>query len=525
MSSQKARKIDAESRNPRVSSSSKGNSNYRSGRPSTKVPESDSDNYVSGQSDDEIEQEFDMPVKDDSRRQNVKTHTPRNKEKKSTSSKIETHTNVESKSETISVAKNLAMLMIGSVYHLRLGPNNFPTPSTYKPSFYSLFHAISAMHNVVHENTYLRYEMPDYISIASSLYYAIVSIIQVYRAGNAIGILDRQEQQVLRKFERDFPFESLPIASPLIPFFQNLGAVTLPDAQYGPICPKLPIVIGTSANIVGGINDSANICLPNVPALIKFLYEIGQSNIRSIFDVDGTLVPPSFVAGNNNFLGIDRPARTVVSNDFQRLAYSAGWLMPPETRNQIDKSLLTNISRWQIPNISAASAFDTPMAFLQMERNTTWFKKISMIASTESKFFRQSTNLANIAPVTGLSSLVEINYTNDVPLTAIMDIYPMSNNNFVDNIWEFTAQTTRGTTVPDEMKLGATSQFLVTNFGQMVPANHQHPAPSLQGAYFDPILGGRSIIQIQSDEAKTPFVSFETIIRNNLYDVSGGQLR
>jgi hypothetical protein len=516
--SKSTRSIDTESRKPRVSLQK-----MKKPQPKLAPIEDSSDEYISDQTDQEIESELEMKVKDDTRRSNVKMKSERRKSRKDTSRQEASHEMKESVSPDTSVITAKHMLLRTSVYHMMPAPITFPNASTYKPSSYMMFYTLNAAHNIVFSNTYLNRLYPHYLTVASTLYYGMIFYLQILRAKTVAGIITKAESQCIRRFEREFPFETLPIMSPIILHLQNLGAVKLADPIYSWICPTLPTTIGTASNIPGIFASSDDIMLPNVPALIRFLYEIGTATDLNDITEDHTLVPASRVAGNTNFFGINLAAGQQANGNFQRLVYSGGLLAPPEITESLDESIITRINRWNLPNLSAATDLTSIGSFMQTDGNLEWFKNLINMCTEEAKFFEGSTNLSSIAPTSGLSSLIEISYIGRNHPTPIDDIYPFSTRGFPSDIWQFKGITTRGDTNTEEFGIGATTQFLVTNYGRIVPNGHAGPAQTLTGAYFDPLMGGRQIKQIETSSTRTPKLAYEQIIRGNLYDSTGGQ--
>lgn len=513
------RSFDAESRKPRVTTR----------RMFTKPPPNpedtdESDDFIESDVDLQLEQQVNIDVKDDTRKNPLKEKTPRKKEDKDTARQEAIHSKAESESAEHLISSAPHMIMRSAVYHMRTAPITFPQTSTYVPSFYMYFFALNSAHQIVHENTYLKYISPQYITIASTLYYAILGYFQILRAKVVAGIITRPESQSLRRFEREFPFESLPIMSPLIMFFQNLGAVKLADPMYSWICPTIPETIGTNANETGIFSRSADIMLPNVPALIRFLHEIGTANdIPAITNQEHKLAPASAVAGNTNFFGINLAAGQHNTAVNQRLSYSAGWLEPPEIPDTLDIKLIRRIGRWNLPNLSSATDLRSIGQFLQTDGNMEWFKNLINQCVDEAKFFKGSTNFAAINPTSGLSSLVEVKYSNPTAPTAKDQIYPFLDTNFSSDIWKFEISSTRGESTADELRIGATTQFLIKSFNSLTPTNHQCPEPTLTGPYFGVPAEGRQVLQQESDRTRSPRTAFEQIIRENLYDETGGQ--
>lgn len=381
-----ARDIDSESRKPRFKRSDKVQT----------LP--DDETHISDQSDSEVEQILDMDVKDDSRRTQFVPHKSTTSKKTFTTQQKDSQQGKESAAPETSVSQAIHMIMYSAVYHLRIAPLTYPGTSTYIPSFYMFYEALNAAHRCLNGNTYLKYIAPDYLSVASSLYYAYLGYIHILRSKSTVGIASKAESQCLRKFEREFPFESLPVMSPLIMFFQNLGAIKLPDPMYGWICPTLPEVIGTEPNKPGIFTTDSSICLPNAPALLRFLFELGS--VTTVEEVthatELVLIPASLKAGNQNFFAIDLGQARYTNPDYQRIIYSAGMLAPPEIPGQLDITNLQRIRRWNLPNITSATDLRTIGQFLQTDGNFEWFKNLVKLAAIEAKFFKGSTHFGTL---------------------------------------------------------------------------------------------------------------------------------
>jgi len=309
--------------------------------------------------------------------------------------------------------------------------------------------------------------------------------------------------------------------------FQNLGAIKLSDAMYGWISPTLPDILGTKANEPGIFNSDASICLPNVPALLKFLYDVSHAKeLSEITDSEERLVPRGFVANDSSFFGINMNVNGGRNTaDYRRLVYSAGILEPVEVSSSIDLTTLRRLRRWNLPQLSQALDLQTVGQFLQTDSSLEWFKNLVRVSADEAKFFKGSTNLANIPPTTNLSSLVEVKYTKTQAPEPVSSFYPFSHPIMRNDLWKFQSTTTRGDTSPDEFKVGATTQFLVTSFGSIVPTNHNGPAATKSGPYFDESMQGRQVDQIESDNCRSPSYSFELLIKKELFDETGAQAR
>lgn len=500
------RSVDRESRKPKLSSQPKGDESH-----------DESDKYVSDQSDSELESIRKMPFRDDSRRTTLKPTTKRKTDSKITTTQKSILTTKETSTPDATISEARHMLMVSSVYHVRIAPITYPVTSTYIPSSYMFFEALHAAHKLLEGNTYLERVCPDYFSIASRLYYSILFYIQILRAKHAAGIITRNQSTCLRKFEREYPLESLPIMSPLILFFQTLGAVKLSDPMYSWICPTLPEIIGTDANTSGTLHSDAAMPLPNVPFLLTLLQQFSSCIDATEYNSDGQVIVPSFTSGTN-FLGLDFVNQNAAT---RRTKFSAGTLEPVESAPNLDISVARRIKRWGLPTLTSQTNLQSIGDFLQLMGNSEWFKQLVIVATHESKFFAGSTNLSNIGTTAGLESLIEVKYVGRTRPTSAKPCYPLSEPSFRDNLYKAQATTTRGETTASQFRTGATTQLLVTSFGDFAPINNNAPTATVTGPYFDDSLNARQVNQHESDPFRSPSYLFSEIILTHMFENEG----
>lgn len=518
MSSRKSRNIDKESSRPRVQ--------HRKKAP---PPTKDESEY-SDQSDTDLEEELDMPVRDDSRRQ--RTQRPTNRSvRQSHQQTLVAESAAQPEPPAAKDTKIAPHLTISAaLYHLSFAPVVQPEVSTYVPSSFMMFETLRAMHDLTASNTYLAYVCPDYLSLASRAYYGIMFFIQTMRAMTVANTITRAQSQVLRRFLRSFPLEQLPCASPLIAYFQNLGAVKLSDPMFDFITPGLPNILGSDDDVNGNYDNAAVIHLPCIPALIEFLRLLGNpAALATKFDASGTLVPV-LRQDANTFLGIAAAGNFTTGADrvpVSQLTYGAGWYAPSETEADVSIQKFVRIGRWALPATQGNTNLQTIDNYLRMPADLSldWFKNLARVAAQEARFFKGSTNFSNIGDQTTLASLVETRLNAPAVRPTIEDTYYPTNR----SPFSATNQTARGETSSELFRLGSVTQLNTTFNDRFFPittgrANRQSTGPYFHitdGANVHP--ASTRVWQIESLGSADPSTLMSTIVQSELYDQTGGQ--
>jgi hypothetical protein len=123
----------------------------------------------------------------------------------------------------------------------------FGTPSYWTPNFFGIVKALQAASMFSRENRIMLKNSPEYSDYATYIYYAILFYIQILRAQREAGQINGKDSSFLRRFERKYPPESLPITSFLEPAFHNIASVLPDDVRHSWIIPQYGAVV-TSAN-------------------------------------------------------------------------------------------------------------------------------------------------------------------------------------------------------------------------------------------------------------------------------------
>jgi len=413
------------------------------------------------------------------------------------------------------------LMMAAAALHISYHTVKFPVVSTFIPNCFVMFEILSAMHKTVCENTYLYRVAPDYLTILSRAYYSVLWFIHILRARQAVGNLTSKESSFVRRFERSFPFESLPIAGPLVMYFSSLGAVKTDDPMYNWICPALPAALGpTKASDATGSNYS-RILYPWFPAIISLFHSIRNStNITTSMNDNEEFIPFNIEHGGT-FAGITFPPVTQTTQHETRIK---NYLLL-QGINKAPEQLLSTLKRVQpllrrmqsVPVISPETDLSDISSFLLMAGDANWFHSIIAIATKEASFFKSTTKFSDISPTVGLSTLVggkpdKLDSTPPRPT----DWYPGLGFKIEANY-----RTTRGQTSDMDFQIGVANSIIFSvpeGFNEFSRVGGKSTG-DLTGDYWK-----NKIYQIETPipEETTPHLG--NIVRLEFYEEEGTQL-
>jgi len=296
------------------------------------------------------------------------------------------------------IAPALSILR-GAAAHHEPDTLEHTTPSQFFPAAFSLFTMLAQMQDLLLDNRYLKKIHPGYNVIASNLYYSILFFIQVLRARKNANIIASLESKVLRMFERNFEFETLPVAGPLAGFFELLGSLKLSDPRYTWVTPAIPVLKGTY--IKGITTDEGTFLVPDVPFLITLAYELGAAKKagtdNAVDWAKGTTDTERFV----KFGGFEFDHNNVANS-----LYRPGF---PAHSDYIEnfRAIQRFMKNAGFPKHDPKDSFDNIEDFLNAKGSMSWFTQLIKQASVEADFFQAKTNLSKIAPSSDLSMLTE----------------------------------------------------------------------------------------------------------------------
>jgi len=299
-------------------------------------------------------------------------------------------------------------------------PVTFYDKSSYYPFGFNLFQVLFAMENVLNGNEELRWISPMYFSLPVRVYYAVIFFVQVLRARDISGTLSKPDSSFLRAFLRRFKDTSCVIAGPLVPIFTNIASCLPDDKQYDTVYPSLPLR-GTYQVTHEGQGDSArknlsvdplHHVLPSVPLVGSLLRLFcNTNNLDDHFNDAQEFVPVPDTGGD--FAGIRFPAKTAGNwtNEYAQVLFNPAMMRPlPESEFRLREVH----PHWRragarfFPDIPTTTPFvpEGPSGHTQLIDNFNWFEMCADMASIQSRFFSDSTNLSHIPVIGGRSTLV-----------------------------------------------------------------------------------------------------------------------
>jgi hypothetical protein len=426
------RSVDAESKKPRVS---------QKPRPASPTFEEEE-----AELSDTIKDDLDAGELSDSVRPRVPKTQKQSKKPKDISRKPapagnEGEKEVEAPSDEeaeFKIAPALSILR-GAAAHHEPDTLEHTSPSQFFPAAFSLFTMLAQMQDLLLDNRYLKKIHPGYNVIASNLYYSILFFIQILRARKNANIIASLESKVLRMFERNFEFETLPVAGPLAGFFELLGSIKLSDPRYTWVSPAVPVLKGTYGK--GITADEGTYLIPDVPFLLTLAYELGSAkkagDEHAVDWIKGTTDTERYV----KFGGFEFDHNNVYNSLF-RPSFPANSDYPENFR-----AIQRFMKNAGFPKHDPKDTFDNIEDFLNAKGSMSWFTHLIKQASVEADFFQAKTNLSKIAPSADLSMLTE-------------------------TTWQ--ATSAKGVPAPDDLKSQSPDALAFNLFVKLGPSTNYH---------------------------------------------------
>lgn len=382
---------------------------------------------------------------------------------------------------------------------------------------------LDAMDRCIDGNQELTWIAPNYFSLAVRTYYATIFYIQILKAKEAAGKLDRSESTWFRSFKRVFPLESLPIAGPMVPFFSNIVSVKPNDDKYDFIYPTYLVNQGLEVEKAVPKVTEPYFIMPNTTILAEFLLKFSTltsaqlldrtNNRDDYFDDTGALVPHR-IGTDFTFAGIEYHAQLTVATS-QSLSNVAMDKALPETKNRC-KEILPYWRRSKatgIPPVTNTYRHTTIGEALRLDQDFEWFEECIHMATIQCKFMQDSTNMSQI-PATGGSEVLL-----SARMTGRHKAYEAAESWYPENWKQMTARftTTRADTGPDQF---SNSEFALST-GTISWESNGHPIGGRQAGHRSGPYWNNREFEYQSDFDVEIARRVQTMITSQFFDAKG----
>nr|QLC36775.1 capsid protein [Sarcosphaera coronaria partitivirus] len=294
--------------------------------------------------------------------------------------------------------------------------------SSFVPSCHIMYEILSAMHNCTADNTYIYRTNQHYHPLLSRLYYGILFWIQVLRAKRAANQESSFERNFLRNIDERYPFETLPVAGPLVGYFSTIAAHMPADPKF-----EQTYVYPTTPDF---LNDCRIWTMPHIPALIyaiKTMQNVTEANFvakagpsaahqDSVF-VSKTwrpygvgVVVPDIAENTTTYVFGERITATdkavAAPNQYQFEHTATSWYksVNPAINTPLTMANSTLIARKeyleQVKLPAPKANIQDVEDFLGLEE-CKWFEKLVDIASTEASYFKGTSNFSEVDTISG----------------------------------------------------------------------------------------------------------------------------
>jgi len=405
------------------------------------------------------------------------------------------------------------MMMLTSLNFYSLNEIEYVGISTFTPSCWSMYSVLDAMHDLVGDNTSLRRFCPYYHVALSNIYYGIIWIIQILRANQVASNLSQADFQFLRFFESNFALEELPVAGPLVLFFQNLAAHKPDGNRFNWTVPYISHY-GPNNGAASPNAHATSKSLPQIPQMISLLQLFGASNaaLLTAMDAAGQWEPFTFAAGGT-IAGFAYGANMATDAGATNTTLGApGINLPWQHDVSVLRKIVQVIRRMNLPTMVGAK--DTPRQFCGLDASFHWFHKAIGAASQEAKYFAGSTSLANINPSTGPSAVVVTHIAApaaNVPARAAWyEGYPFNLN--------YTVTTSSRSISETDVKIGTFSATCASTT-QATLAHYQN-STVFAGNFF---LAADNPVNFENTVEVNPTAMAQPTLTLSLYRLKGGE--
>jgi hypothetical protein len=303
--------------------------------------------------------------------------------------------------------------------------------SYYTPNCISLMTTLHEMERAMDSNMHLEWSQKKFLSLPCRIYYCSMYYIWLLYVRDMAKDLDQSTSTWLRKFLRDYPLESLPLAGPLEPFFGNLCAYDPKSSKLSLLVPQLPADVGNKIKGQTGPQNIWNMTQPNTAALFDMMkLYVRRSPTDDDNNVDDDFVPFTIATGGD-LAGIRLSPAAASDTAKWLFANPAIDVATPDSYLRYSE----HYKRWKaskfgitLPSASNnASDFSTIQKYLRMDESNSWFSECVSMATQQAKFFSDTMNFGKLdwigTPAVGIHAHVTFNRKSQ-PVMDTVQWYP-----------------------------------------------------------------------------------------------------
>lgn len=188
-------------------------------------------------------------------------------------------------------------------------PSHFKNVNTFVPDFSLLEIAAAYAFDQAQTSSYFRNEFQTTFHLKNdTLYHMVLAKIFTLKQMSTAGIASIDQMRIVEDFFHTFSEDTLPVISPLIPFYQSLNTCETKVPYHGIICPAIPSVSSmqfTAANFQLAPYPLFSL-IPNIVGLIRMHRQLAS---------DAQLAIAANYVHDCDLWDNDRPAAANAGND------------------------------------------------------------------------------------------------------------------------------------------------------------------------------------------------------------------
>jgi len=382
--------------------------------------------------------------------------------------------------------------------------------------------------------------------LLSRLYYGVMFNIQTLRAMRSAHAATVSQRRFLESFENEYPLESLPVAGPLVNYFDSIIAYKPEGDRYNYVHPTFPDLSGLKAEVAYSTTDLRTVKLVNIPALLSMI-QVLRTTKRNDKE------PAGFVHDETDiwypikdfYPGKDKDSKTytfgalktTTDSDQQRALLQMYVSRPgPNHAVETDFEGLISVSMQlkkltDLPTPKGTDDLSTVAGQCYLSEDLAWFQHCVSAAVSESNFFLGGKNFSQIlttgsSAITGRSDAKPLNqdfrtgFKNTILGFYVPAIYQPEADSF----------TLATDSTPDDQAIGKFNQLHYTTpdnavyVAQSVSSTRKYSLGTSPTGERPPFYE-TNYVQYESGRSVNPYAGMISIIRNEILVPKGIETR